>query len=187
MRGLRGFSLLAVGLAAVLAAGCSHFPLNPDMDAGEPGRTEDAPPDLAEVRLVEAAARAEAALTALARIRAAETPPPAVEVPLEVPAALRRPVTFDWIGPLDTLAETLALYAGYRFAGAGAPPVRPVMVAIAARKASLIEVLRDAGIQAGAAATLTVDAQRRTVRLDWTGEHPGTGERPGTAPESGGS
>ena len=170
MRGLRGLSLLAVGLAAVLAAGCSHFPSNPDMDAGEPGRTEDEPPDLAEVRLAEAAARAERALTALARIRVAEIPPPAIEAPMAVPPALRRRVTLDWIGPVETLAETLAARAGYRFVSAGAPPTRPVMVAIAAEGTPLIEVLRDAGIQAGVAATLTVDARQRTVRLDWTAQ-----------------
>ena len=32
----------------------------------------------------------------------------------------------------------------------------------------MIEVLRDAGLQAGDAATLTVDAEERSVRLDWT-------------------
>ena len=31
----------------------------------------------------------------------------------------------------------------------------------------LIAVLRDAGLQAGAAATLTVDAAREAVLLDW--------------------
>ena len=31
----------------------------------------------------------------------------------------------------------------------------------------LIAVLRDAGLRAGAAATLTVDAAARTVLLDW--------------------
>ena len=168
MRALRGLSLLAVGLAAALAAGCSHFPLDLNTDEGEPRQTEDAPQDLAEVRLAEAAARAEAALTALARIRAAENPPPAaVEVSLEVPPALRRAVTLDWIGPVETLAEILAARAGYRFVHAGPPPVRPVMVTIAAKHTPLIEVLRDAGIQAGAAATLTVDAERHIVRLDW--------------------
>ena len=42
------------------------------------------------------------------------------------------------------------------------------MVAIAAEDTPLIEVLRDAGIQAGAAATVTVDAERRhrAPRLD---------------------
>ena len=187
MRYRRCLALLTACLAGLVLAGCDAFHLNMGMDADAPPPIEDAPQDLAEARLVEAAARAEAALTALARIRAAETAAPAVATPVAVPAVLRRPVTLSWIGPVETLTETLAARAGYRFAAAGAPPVRPVMVAIAAEDTPLIEVLRDAGIQAGAAATVTVDAERRTVRLDWTGEHPGTGERPGTAPGRDGS
>ena len=41
-----------------------------------------------------------------------------------VPAVLRHPVTLSWIGPVETLAETLATRAGYRFIAAGAPPAR---------------------------------------------------------------
>ena len=182
MRHRRGLALLPVCLAGMLLAGCDAFHLN--MGTGTDARPPigHVRPDVAEMRLAEAAARAEAALTALARIRAAETAAPAVETPVVVPAALRRPVTLSWIGPVETLTETLATRAGYRFVAAGAPPVRPVLVAIAAEDTPLIEVLRDAGIQAGTTATVTVDAERRIVRLDWTGEHPGTGERPGTAP-----
>ena len=187
MRYRRQFPLLSVCLAGMLCAGCDTFLPDIVVNGGARPPVTNAQTDPAEMRLAEAAERAEAALTALARIQAAETPPPAVGVPLEVPAALRRPMTLDWIGPLETLAATLARRAGYRFVGAGAAPVRPVMVAIEAANRPLIEVLRDAGIQAGTAATLTVDAERRTVRLDWTGRRPGTGERPGTAPGSGGS
>ena len=92
---------------------------------------------------------------------------PVAELPLEVPAALRRPVTIDWIGPVETLAERLAAYAGYRFRTAGLAPVRPIMVAIAVEEMPLIEVLRDSGLQAGDAAIITVDAEERSVRLDW--------------------
>ena len=179
MRQHRIAALLTACSIALLAAGCAPFWT--ETQEALPVSPAAGRPDPAETRLAEAAARAERALTALARIRAAETPPPAAKVPLSVPAALRRPVTLDWIGPLETLAATLARRTGYRFVGAGAAPVRPVMVAIMARNAPLIEVLRDAGIQAGAAATLTVDAEERTVRLDWTEE------RPVTAPGSGGT
>ena len=89
-------------------------------------------------------------------------------MPAEVPPELRRPVTLDWIGPLEALAETLSRYAGYRFVVAGAAPVRPVMAAVTAEQTPLIEVLRDVGIQAGSAATLVVNANDRTVRLDWS-------------------
>ena len=157
--------LFAACAIAVFASGCTPF----WTDAQE---TELAPPaaarpNPAETRLAEAAERAEAALTMLARIRTAETSLPVVELPLEVPVALRRPVTIDWIGPVETLAERLAAYAGYRFAVEGAGPSRPLIVAVEVRAAPVIEVLRDAGLQAGDAATLTVDAEERSVRLDW--------------------
>ena len=88
----------------------------------EPAR-QGARPDPAEARLADAAERAEAALTSLARVRAARVPASVAEVPSEMPAALMRPVTLDWIGPLESLAGTLAAHAGYRFAEAGAAPV----------------------------------------------------------------
>lgn len=174
MSGLRLLALLPAGLMAVLAVGCGPLGIDYGVDRQVPAQSGERRPDPAEVRLAEAAERAEAALTTLARIRAAEAPPPAPGLPAEaagrsaVPAALRRRVTLDWIGPVETLAATLAARAGYRFAEAGAAPARPVMVAVSAEHAALIEVLRDAGLQAGAAATLIVDAERRTVRLDWS-------------------
>ena len=84
-----------------------------------------------------------------------------------VPAALRRPVRLDWIGPIETLAGDLARRAGYRFLAAGPAPARPLIVAVEAEGVPLIAVLRDAGLRAGGAATLIVDARRETVFLDW--------------------
>ncbi len=174
MSGRRIVSLVAVGLMASLAGGCAALGIEPGRNSEGPQESVEGRPDPAELRLAEAAERAEAALTMLARIQSAETPPPPAGLPLDVPErspvpqALRRPVTIDWIGPVEALAETLAGHAGYRFVAAGPPPVRPVMVTVAARNAPLVEVLRDAGMQAGSAATLVVDASRRAVRLDWS-------------------
>ena len=117
--------------------------------------------------------RAERALSALAG--ALPTPPPAPALPPldSVPAALQRTVTLDWIGPIETLAEDLARRADYRFLAAGPGPVRPLIVSIEADSVPLIAVMRSAGLQANAAATLVVDADLRMVRLDWAGP-PGT-------------
>ena len=124
-------------------------------------------PDPAEALLTQAAMRAERALTALARARSAENPLADTPLPRIVPDALSRTVTLDWTGPVETLAEDLARRAGYSFAAAGPLPARPAIVAVKAIDTSLIAVLRDAGMQAGRAAVLTVDADRQTVRLDW--------------------
>ena len=120
-----------------------------------------------ETRLVEAVERAERALALLARAAPAPDPESGLPDAGSLPAALRAPVTLDWTGPVEALAEELARRAGYRFAEAGRPPARPLIVAVEAEGEPLIAVLRDAGLRAGAAATLTVDAAGRTVLLDW--------------------
>ena len=126
-----------------------------------------AAPDPAETLLIQAALRAERALAALARARSAENPLAETPLPRLVPAALLRTVALDWTGPLETLAEDLARRAGYRFLAAGPVPARPAIVVLKPGETTLIAALRDAGIQAGQAATLTVDADRQTVQLDW--------------------
>ena len=120
-------------------------------------------PDPAELRLTEAAVRAEAALAALASAVGGRTAP----VPRIVPEPLLGRVTVDWIGPLETLAAQLAERAGYEFATAGPRPARPPMAELRAKAQPLIMAFRDLGIQAGSVAALTVDADRGRVRLDW--------------------
>ena len=119
------------------------------------------------MRLVEAVERAERALASLARAVPAPDPESMLPDVRSVPAALRTPVTLDWTGPVEALADELARRAGYRFAEAGRPPARPLIVSVEANGQPLIAVLREAGLRAGAAATLTVDAERRTILLDW--------------------
>ena len=123
--------------------------------------------DTAELRLVAAAVRAEEALTVLALARAADNPLEEVAVPRIVPRALLRKVSIDWIGPLETLARSLAEEAGYGFEVAGAAPPMPVIVEMEAQSTALIVLLRDAGIKAGSLGRLVVDARREVVLLDW--------------------
>ena len=151
------------GLLAGPLAGCVSWTSGPPEAAGP----EPATPDPAEMRLVEAVERAERALASLARAVPAPDSESGLPDARSVPAALRTPVTLDWTGPVEALAEELARRAGYRFAEAGRPPARPLIVSVEADAQLLIAVLRDAGLRAGAAATLTVDAERRTILLDW--------------------
>ena len=146
---------------AMALSGCAAFAPQPPIAAAP------TVPDPAATMLTEAALRAERSLTALA-LAVPALPLAAAMPPLEnVPPALLRPLTLDWIGPLGTMAEDLARRAGYRFHAAGPAPVRPFIVAIEAEEEPLIAVMHDAGLQAGNAATLVVDASQRTVRLDW--------------------
>lgn len=162
----------AAGLAVLLAGCVLRAPESPAVLV--PTGPDPAETLVPELRLVEAAERAEQALASLARALPAPdrgTPwSPASAIPAldSVPAALKRPVTLDWAGPLEGLARALAERAGWRFLVAGRPPARPLIVSVEAEEQPLIAVLRDAGLRAGAAATLTVDAAAQAVLLDWT-------------------
>ena len=160
---------MSLACAAALA-GCVSWTPDPPAAVGP----ATAIPDAAEMRLVEAVERAELALASLARALPAPDPETGLPDADSLPAALRRAVTVDWSGPVETLAADLARRAGYGFAQAGRAPARPLIVAVDAKDEPLIAVLRDLGLRAGGAATLTVDAANRTVLLDWTA--------PGSAP-----
>ena len=123
--------------------------------------------DAAEAMLMEAALRAETAVTRLAALEG--NPEGGGEIPRIVPEGLLKRVDFEWIGPVDEAARKLAEEAGYRFEIAGKRPVKPVMVEIRSKRRPLVMVLRDVGLQAGAAAAVMVDAERGLVLLDWTG------------------
>ena len=149
-------------LCASVLAGCV-MPAAPE----PPAAAAPAAPDAAEMRLIEAVERAERALASLARTLPAPEAAAGMPRPDAVPPALRTPVTLDWTGPLEALARELADRAGYRFLVAGRPPARPLMVAVRAEEEPLLAVLRDAGLQAAGAATLTVDAASQAVLLEW--------------------
>ena len=155
--------LLAGPLAGPLA-GCVSWSSGPPPVAASAAANSDP----AEMRLVEAVERAERALAALARTSPAPDPSSALPPVDGVPGELRRSVTLNWTGPVEALAADLARRAGYRFAEAGRPPARPLIVSVEADAQPLIAVFRDAGLRVGSAATLTVDAANRTVLLDWT-------------------
>ena len=154
--------LATLALLAVLQ-GCAFFE-RMEEKADESAHVEDP----AAILLSAAALEAQAALAALAQARAAENPTEAQPPPRLVPEELLAEVTLDWIGPLETLAASLAERAGFAFVEAGRRPPVPLLVEITADAAPLILVLRDAGIQAAEAATLTVDAAAGEVRLDWS-------------------
>ena len=160
---MRATAVMSLACAAALT-GCVSWTPGP-APAVAPAA---AIPDPAEIRLVEAVERAERALASLARALPAPGPESGLPDMGALPAALRRSVTVDWSGPIETLAADLARRAGYGFAQAGRAPARPLIVAVEAKDEPLIAVLRDLGLRAGSAATLTVDAANRTVLLDWT-------------------
>lgn len=161
---VRRLSAGGPGLAAlVLMAGCAW------LEAEQAPATDPAPrmANPAELRLSDAALRAERVLTELQRIRSGENPTLGAFIPRIVAPELLQRVTLEWVGPLSSLLSSLAEKAGYGFAVAGPRPAVPLVVSVSARDEVLIFVLRDAGLQAGSGALVVVDAGRREVRLDW--------------------
>ena len=121
----------------------------------------------AELRLTDAALRAERALTGLQQIRAAQHPDLGGELPRIVEPELLERMSLDWIGPLTSLLQDLAERAGYAFVVAGPRPVAPALVSVSVEDEALIFVLRDVAMQAGSGVLVVVDAERREVRVDW--------------------
>lgn len=161
----------ALLLAALLLAGCAEVRrFLTDAGLSNPPAPAEAEADAAEMALLSAAARAERAVTELARLRAADGDAAAAELPVLVPPELRRPILLDrWNGPLSLLLRELAVEAGYAFSETGPAPVRPLLLDLGAPEPrSLLLLLRDAGVRAGTAATVTVDAHGRRILLEWT-------------------
>ena len=166
---------------ALALAGCQTLDLDWDREK-PPEKQAVVVSDPAELKLAEAAIRAEKALATLARARSAGVVP-SVQTPRMVAPELIKRMTVDWLGPLETIAKQLAEEAGYDFVVAGVRPPAPVMVEVDVVDKPLILVFQDAGNQAGEAALLTVDAERMQVRLDWvdpvSAPAPAAGSGPG--------
>jgi defect-in-organelle-trafficking protein DotD len=65
------------------------------------------------------------------------------------------------------MLRQLADRAGYAFQVNGDQPPAPVVITLQVRQKTVIEVLRDAGLQAGTRADVTVDANAKIVELNY--------------------
>lgn len=126
-----------------------------------------AEPDPVALRLSSAVDKASAALQTLASVEQARNPNASLQLPPSAPVELRRIVSVDWTGPIEPIARTLADRAGYKMQINGDVPPVPVVVSVVAREKSVIEVLRDVGLQAGTRADISVDPDRRLVELNY--------------------
>jgi len=126
-----------------------------------------AEPDPVTLRLAMAADRASSALQTLAAIEQAKHPGAAVQSAPNAPQELRRTVSVSYDGPIEPMARSLADRAGYQLQINGNKPPVPVIVDVQAREKSVVEVLRDLGLQAGRRADIVVDIERRVVELNY--------------------
>lgn len=151
-------SILALTAALGLLSACTQYKVDQQLVAE---------PDPVALRLSAAVDKASAALQTLASIEQAHNPNAALQMPPTAPQELRRIVSLDWTGPIEPIARSLADRAGYTMQVNGNPPPIPVVVSVVAREKSVIEVLRDVGLQAGLRADISVDPGRRLVEVNY--------------------
>ncbi len=162
-RGLHGIGQ-ALLIAAVLGMTAACAPLNFTQKVDQQLVAE---PDQVGLRLASAADRATAALQTLASVEQYRTPSASIQTVPAAPQELRRSVSVEWVGPIEPLAQKLADRAGYRFRLNGDAPPAPIVVSIMAKQKSVVEVLRDIGLQAGTRADIAVDVDMKTVELNY--------------------
>ncbi len=126
-----------------------------------------AEPDPVALRLASAVDRASAALQTLASVEQARNPGVAVQAAPYAPPELRRIVSVDWVGPIEPITRKLADRAGYETRISGDVPPVPIVVTVRSKEKSVVEVLRDVGLQAGRRADIAVDPERRVVELNY--------------------
>ena len=133
-----------------------------------------ASPDKVSAQLAEAADRASVALETLAAVEQARSPGIAVAPIENAPPELRRAITVNWVGPVETITKTLADRAGYSFNVIGNPPMTPVVVSLDVENKPVVDVLRNIGLQLGVRADIRVDGTRRLVEVQYA-PNPGIG------------
>ena len=110
-----------------------------------------------EIRLQHSLSRTAKAVRDLYAIRAGERP--------VVPADLQAPVDWKpWSGPLDEAGRIMANFLQYEYIAPDPGPPLPT-VRLHEQATPAIDVLRKMGAQAGAAATVDVDPQRRILKV----------------------
>lgn len=159
---MRSSSFFFMVLALTVVGGCTPMYFNQKVD-----QQMVAEPDPVGLRLASAADRASSALQTLASVEQARTPAVAIQSVPAAPQELRRSVSVEWVGPIEPLARRLADRAGYRFSVNGDAPPAPLVVNVMAKQQSVVEVLRDIGLQAGTRADIAVDVDHKLVELNY--------------------
>ncbi len=126
-----------------------------------------AEPDPVGLRIAAAVDKASAALQTLASVEQARNPGSSIQQVPYAPQELRRSVSVEWVGPIEPIMRRLADRAGYDMQVNGDLPPAPVVVTVNARQKSVIDVLRDLGLQAGQRADVVVDPEHHIVELNY--------------------
>jgi len=161
----RYLTLLSVCFSMLLLGACESLPHLTQQKAATPQLV--AAPDSVSAMLADAADRTASALENLAAVEQYRTPDVAVEPINDAPLHLQSPVSVNWTGPVEPLADAVADRVGYRFATLGAAPAIPIVVSIDVTAKPAIEVFRDMGLQMGRRADIRVDSSRGLVEIQY--------------------
>lgn len=156
--------LITALIGSALLAGCGSTKKD-GFSNGAPQLV--APPDNVSAMLADAADRASNALETLAAVEYARTPTQQIAPVSNAPVELRRAITVNWIGPVETITKKMADRAGYSFRAMGARPPVPIVVSVDAQNMPVIDVLRDIGLQLGAQADVRVDSGQKSVEVHY--------------------
>ena len=74
-------------------------------------------------------------------------------------------ITLDWSGPIQPLIQQLADMTGYQLKTFGNAPAIPVIVSVVATNTTIADVVKDAGLQAGARANVVVFPKNKVIEL----------------------
>jgi len=124
-------------------------------------------PDQVSLMLAEAADKASTALETLAAVEQARAPGIAAQPIHDAPPELTRAMTLTWVGPPEDLLKRVADRASYSLLTVGDAPPTPLVVTVDAQNETVIDILRDVGLQLGVRADVRVDSMRRMVELHY--------------------
>lgn len=148
-------------MVCVALVGCQGTPVKYD----QPQVVAD--PDKVSAQLAQAADKASNALQTLATIEQTRTPSASTAPFDNVPVELRRAISINWVGPVEAVTKTVANRASYGFSVLGEGPPTEMIVNLDVENKPIIDVLRAIGLQLGTGADIVVDANSRTVELQY--------------------
>lgn len=163
---MKHFLFSALIVLALALPGCST---SQTILQGSKGRDRHmvAEPDPVALRLAAAVDKATAALTTLASVEQAREPGAVIQTAPQAPQELRRIMSVEWVGPIETITRRVAERAGYKFQVSGDMPPAPLVVNVTASEKTVIDILRDIGLQAGARADVVVNAEQKIIEVSY--------------------
>lgn len=152
--------LISIFLVSAAITACSSSgPKQPivSANANQPLSIDD--------RILVAAESVSNSMRELALIEASKVPKQKL-VSNEAPAGLDAKLNVNWSGPIgEFMASAAKLSVGYSLKVRGKQPAIPVIVTINTKNVTLYDLIRDAAVQCGVRANVTIDASDEDNKL----------------------